>query len=132
MSRQLSNYIMYLVFKCGVKLTNHSQIEHDRTRGKIETWPLARLCEEEAVTKLREKIKAEIIDSSVLCQAHQVALELMSIDGETQPWDLITKVWSEMLYYTVPRCGAAFHYVHLATGGEFATHVLLLMKFLGA
>jgi hypothetical protein len=133
MSRQLSNYIMYLVFKCGVMLTNHSQIEHDRTRGKIgSTLPKARLGEKEAITKLTEKIIAGIDDCPVLHQAHKVASELMTINDETQRWGVITSVWSEMLYYTVPRCGAAFHYVHLATGGEFATHVLLLMKFLGA
>ncbi|KAG2571167.1 hypothetical protein PVAP13_7KG022900 [Panicum virgatum] len=132
MSRELSSYIMYLVFKCGVMLTNESQLEHDRTRGNIgSTLPQAKLCEKEAVMELRQRI-AGIEDRSPVHHAHKVALELMSIDDETQRWGLITSVWSEMLYYTVPRCGAAFHYMHLATGGEFATHVLLLMKFLGA
>jgi hypothetical protein len=55
----------------------------------------------------------------------------MSIDDEAARWDLISEVWLEMLFYTAPRCGAAFHYEHLSTGGEFISHVLLLMHHLG-
>jgi hypothetical protein len=59
-----------------------------------------------------------------------VAQDLLNIE-KGERWHLIAGVWSEMLFYAAPRCGAAFHYKHLSTGGELATHVLLLMKFLG-
>jgi hypothetical protein len=34
-SRKLSNYVMYLVFKCGVMLTSNSQLVHDSVHGEI-------------------------------------------------------------------------------------------------
>ncbi|OEL25199.1 hypothetical protein BAE44_0013782 [Dichanthelium oligosanthes] len=75
---------------------------------------------------------AQDLYSPVAPRACEVAqLELISIRDNTERWDLIASVWSEMLFYTAPRCGAAFHYEHLSTGGEFITHALLLMKFLG-
>jgi hypothetical protein len=73
----------------------------------------------------------EALDTPVLPRARKVANALISIKDETERWDLIASVWTEMLFYTAPRCGAAFHYEHLSTGGEFATHVLLLMRSLG-
>jgi hypothetical protein len=57
--------------------------------------------------------------------------ELIRISDETERWELIASVWAEMVYYTAPRCGAAFHYEHLSTGGEFITHLLVLMYILG-
>ena len=67
----------------------------------------------------------------MLPRAAALAQELMSIGDEAARWELIAAVWAEMLYYTAPRCGGDFHYEHLNTGGEFVTHVLLLMYYLG-
>uniref|UniRef100_A0ACD5ZHQ0 Uncharacterized protein n=1 Tax=Avena sativa TaxID=4498 RepID=A0ACD5ZHQ0_AVESA len=72
----------------------------------------------------------DTIRSRVLPRACEVAKELISIDKEVA-WDLIADVWLEMLYYVAPRCGGEFHHDHLSTGGEFITHVLLLMHELG-
>ncbi|KAF8741154.1 hypothetical protein HU200_013635 [Digitaria exilis] len=133
MSRQLSNYIMYLVFKCRVMLTDHSQLVHDKTHDEIEALigKDSLLREEDAIDKLQNNSRSDLCASSVLHQARELAQELNRINYETERWGLITSVWAEMLYYTAPRCGGAFHYEHLATGGEFVTHVLLLMNFLG-
>ncbi|CAN6180650.1 unnamed protein product [Urochloa humidicola] len=134
MSRVLSDYVMYLVFKCGVMLTTNAQLEHDRTRDQIEQifgWDNP--CVEDVVMKLFHQRTGGWIEgySPVLVRAREVARELMMIDDETERWGLIMSVWLEMLCYTAPRCVGAFHYEHLATGGEFVTHVLLLMYFLG-
>ncbi|CAL5059451.1 unnamed protein product [Urochloa decumbens] len=225
MSRELSNYITYLVFKCSVMLTTSSQLVHEKVHGEIrelllpEPWwrhrQVVTLGEKDAVMRLFKPKKKEELDltddeglanrykyneeqlestdeevtdlqrhdstvieiqkleelsadeqdstvieieklaeladnnaagshiqkllqsteealySPVLFRAREVAKELISINDETERWDLIASVWLEMLYYTVPRCGGDFHYEHLATGGEFATHVLLLMRNLG-
>ncbi|GJN25209.1 hypothetical protein PR202_gb13008 [Eleusine coracana subsp. coracana] len=59
-SRELSNYIMYLVFKCGVMLTTNSQLVHDNTYEEIvEIFrPLSlRLSEKDIVMKLFEAKK---------------------------------------------------------------------------
>ncbi|RCV37135.1 hypothetical protein SETIT_8G039000v2 [Setaria italica] len=202
MSRELSNYIMYLVFKCGVMLTTYSHVEHDDTLYEIaKKLSLYRrqagvnpgdhkdpvitklLLSEETIKMEREESKEQVETSKVehegesskeeerdeivqldheesanddnndaaaedhmkkLCQsaealysspvlprAREVAQELISIKDEAERWDLIAAVWAEMLYYTAPRCGAAFHAEHLAKGGEFATHVFVLMYLLG-
>uniref|UniRef100_A0A0E0MP73 DUF4220 domain-containing protein n=1 Tax=Oryza punctata TaxID=4537 RepID=A0A0E0MP73_ORYPU len=178
MSRQLSNYIMYLVFNCGVMLTNKSQIVHDKARHEITEYILSssagdhqqaagnRPDEKDAVVKLfeacnnindQEKQQAAVVldvndqqaGSSptpkleflrraeaalyypAVPHACKVAKVLIGINGEPQRWGLIADVWEEMLYYIAPRCGAAFHYEHLSTGGEFVTHILYLMRLLG-
>jgi hypothetical protein len=184
MSRELSNYIMYLLFKCNVIVTTNSQHVHEKVHGEIEKVlgpNQVTLGEEAAVMKLlgtnttAEEEKqtdstletqkheelgneqqgpapmtdkdgnatnnshiqklvrstVEALDTPVLPRARKVANALISIKDETKRWDLIASVWTEMLFYTAPRCGASFHYEHLSTGGEFATNVLLLMRSLG-
>ncbi|KAL6629465.1 hypothetical protein ACP70R_029230 [Stipagrostis hirtigluma subsp. patula] len=171
-SRELSNYIMYLVFKCNVMLTSNCRLIHDNAHSEIRSilsdqeGHHVNLGEKDAFMKIlkskkeeerqdhstaeiqkREELasndnaadnhveklrqSAKDLYSPVLPRACEVAQELISINHETDRWRLIAAVWLEMLYYTAPRCGAAFHYEHLTTGGEFATHVLVLMRSLG-
>uniref|UniRef100_J3NA84 DUF4220 domain-containing protein n=1 Tax=Oryza brachyantha TaxID=4533 RepID=J3NA84_ORYBR len=197
-SRELSNYIMYLVFKCNVMLTPTSQVLHDEVRSMIGPGLYRRLHhrgekdidvmelfsqeinkkmeqegskvevqepeepqdevqieheEDEIIIQTDVQESANIIQNDALAaeptnklhpssqvryspklllsSAIDVAKELISINNEAERWELIAAVWAEMIYYTAPRCGAAFHCDHLCTGGEFITHVLLLMYFLG-
>ncbi|KAM3364283.1 hypothetical protein ACQJBY_014561 [Aegilops geniculata] len=198
-SRELSNYIMYLIFKCGVALTANIQVVLEKTHDKVRTrciFPRRRqkkITDEDAVRNIIEAMEKE--DSAVvgirkveetvnekedsavveirkveetvnepedstvieilmveeqanqkeeqvndnnaaalpqiLPRAYKVARELISINDESERWELIASVWTEMLFYIAPRCRASFHYEHLSTGGEFVTDVLLLMYFLG-
>uniref|UniRef100_M8BI14 Uncharacterized protein n=1 Tax=Aegilops tauschii TaxID=37682 RepID=M8BI14_AEGTA len=169
LSRELSNYILYLVFKCGVMLTSSSELGHNKVY--VEMKNVLRLQQpqmvnprEEAIMKVFEGVEdkqphstvneeqeqpvdtddttsgqikkllesmADAIYFPILPHATKVAKELMGINDEGERWDLITAVWSDMLYYIAPRCGCTFHYQHLSTGGEFITHVLHLMHSLG-
>uniref|UniRef100_A0A0D9XTX7 DUF4220 domain-containing protein n=1 Tax=Leersia perrieri TaxID=77586 RepID=A0A0D9XTX7_9ORYZ len=161
MSIELSHYIMYLVFKCGVMLTSNSRFVHHKVHfeiiGILSTH--VNLKEEEALHEVygacmdREQVSRmtpnsdinvsselqkllqstmEALYSPVLPRACAVAQELIQITtGEADRWNLISDMWLEMLFYIAPRCGGAFHYEHLSTGGEFITHVLLLMRLLG-
>ncbi|KAG2611307.1 uncharacterized protein LOC120703371 [Panicum virgatum] len=188
MSRELSQYVMYLVFKCGVMLTTNSELVHDKAEEEIADILLYcrkhDLGEKDAVMRLfqgkekqqldysKDEIRnkqheeseekqdtdeiqmereespnipsgsssnhmkkleqsVQALESPVLPRARAVAQELISIKDEAERWDLIAAVWAEKLYYTAARCGGGFHYEHLSTGGEFATHVLVLMYLLG-
>lgn len=200
MSIELSNYMMYLVFKCSVMLTTYSRVLHEETQDEIanivsrsqrqvanpgdhkdaviaklllseeirtnyeepkeqveinkaeheeeskeEQDEIVQLEHEESANNDNNKAaaedhmkklcqSAEALYSSerhVLPRAREVAQQLISIKDEAKRWDLIAAVWAEMLYYTAPRCGAAFHSKHLAKGGEFVTHVFVLMYLLG-
>ncbi|XP_071681759.1 uncharacterized protein [Lolium perenne] len=134
MSKEISNYVMYLVFKCGVMITNTTELQHDNALKVMEAN--RGLGAEGAINKvfqanklLKRTSKSHV--QPLLPHACKVAQELIDIPGEANRWDLITAVWLEMLFYIAPRCGGSFHSEHLATGGEFITHVLLLMHFLG-
>jgi hypothetical protein len=155
MSRELSNYIMYLVFKCGAMLTTNTELKHNITRESIERIFGVRnsVLEKEAVMLVFEfhqglhrrsygashgdsqpEAQMQLLENtmkSVLPRAYGVAQELIDIHKEAACWDLVAAVWVEILYYIAPRCGGAFHSQHLASGGEFITHVLLLMQLLG-
>uniref|UniRef100_K3ZLP9 DUF4220 domain-containing protein n=1 Tax=Setaria italica TaxID=4555 RepID=K3ZLP9_SETIT len=146
MSRELSLYIMYLVFKCDVMLTSISRLAHEQAHEELKEIisgrqsPQGNLDEKEAIMEVIEAMKKEeqqkgsmlkeVIYTPVLSRVYAVARELMAIDDEASRWDLISEVWLEVLFYTAPRCGAAFHYEHLSTGGEFISHVLHLMRLL--
>jgi len=148
-SRELSQYIMYLVFKCDVLLTSNSRYLHYRaverlTKILLDQSATDNIDEKKAAIKVFDAMKEgqmqplvlqspekEALYSLVLHRAHAVAQELTDIDDEADRWHLISEVWLEMLFYTAPRCGPDFHYEHLSTGGEFISHVLLLMRSLG-
>ncbi|KAJ1276559.1 hypothetical protein BS78_05G223200 [Paspalum vaginatum] len=165
MSRQLSHYIMYLVFKCDVMLATTSRYIHqdaheeltkllshqrysriivdekkaviqvfegmERNKGK-ENEISANKDDETASSWIQELHRTtEAALGSVMHRAYEVAQELINIGKEDKQWDLISDMWLEMLFYTAPLCGAAFHYEHLNAGGEFITHVLLIMRHLG-
>jgi hypothetical protein len=92
-------------------LTTNAQLEHDKTRDQIEQQfgrdnPGA----EEAVTKLfRQSTTRGHHHTTALTLARDVAQELMSIRDEGKRWGVIASVWSEMLFYTAPRCVGASH-----------------------
>lgn len=189
-SRELSNYIMYLVFKRDVMLTIKSRAVHDTIAWaeirQVLPWPSqVNRSNKDATMKLfgediqieneeleeqqqqeqdltdgvqkqdstdneihqqvahpEEPVDAndllktlnesnQSLKAPVLPQARAVAGELISIKDEAARWNLIAMVWAEMLYYIAPRCGGGFHYDRLSKGGEFATHVLVLMYHLG-
>lgn len=129
-------------------LTSKSQIVHDKAQVEITKY-ISSLAAGQGnnpdekvavVTKLLleggnnndellQRAKAALY-YPVVPHAQKVAKELININDEAHRWGLIADVWVEMLYYTAPRCGAAFHYEHLSTGGEFVTHILFLIQIL--
>lgn len=156
-SRELSNYIMYLVFMCGVMPTGSSKLVALTPHVEIKKALEGRGClgTREAIMMVlqsnREKQQSvdtddmgsqpvtqvqllqnniKAIGSPVVPRACTIADELNGMPRDDR-WDLIAEVWLEMLFYIAPRCGGAFHAKHLSTGGEFVTHVLMLMRLLG-
>uniref|UniRef100_A0A803ND95 DUF4220 domain-containing protein n=2 Tax=Chenopodium quinoa TaxID=63459 RepID=A0A803ND95_CHEQI len=66
---------------------------------------------------------------SVLFDACRLATELLSKKG--QAWEIISQVWVEILAYAACHCRGTHHAQQLRKGGEFLTHVWLLMAHLG-
>ncbi|KAL0370930.1 UNVERIFIED_CONTAM: hypothetical protein Sangu_0411100 [Sesamum angustifolium] len=50
---------------------------------------------------------------------------------EEDRWEIISKVWVEMLAHSATHCGGSHHARQLRKGGELLTHVWLLMAHLG-
>ena len=69
---------------------------------------------------------------SVLFEACRLVRKLKSLEMELEEkWEMISRVWVEMLCYAASHCGWAQHAQQLRRGGELLTHVCLLMSHLG-
>ncbi|XP_022728718.1 uncharacterized protein LOC111284266 [Durio zibethinus] len=72
---------------------------------------------------------------SVLLDACRLAKALQSLEEKRQSnteekWDLVSRVWVEMLAYAASQCRLNRHAQQLRRGGELLTHVWLLMAHL--
>ncbi|KAF3333241.1 hypothetical protein FCM35_KLT00932 [Carex littledalei] len=67
---------------------------------------------------------------SVLFDACRLANEL-NLLPENERWDLISRVWVEMLCYAAIHCKTHHHVKRLNQGGEPLTHLWLLMAHMG-
>ncbi|KAG5242372.1 F-box protein [Salix suchowensis] len=76
-----------------------------------------------------EKYSA-LLDGCMLGLSLQ-SLETVNGRSDEKKWEMISKVWVEMLMYAATHCGWKQHADALARGGELLTHVCLLMAHLG-
>lgn len=67
---------------------------------------------------------------SVLFDGCRLAKSLQRLNTQKK-WELISKVWVEMLCYAANKCRWTDHVELLSPGGELLTHVSLLMAHLG-
>lgn len=150
-SKDLSNYIMYLVAKCSVMVDSNGYIVIDRSvkevlGSKINSLReegiipadvpdfLNELHQEGFIQKLREGDREYGSQFMIVYQssrapstARRVCVELLKIPEARARWELIAAVWTEILCYMALNCGAAFHAKHLTTGGEFLTQAKILL-----
>jgi hypothetical protein len=139
-SRELSNYVMYLCAEHGIMsgndghilLENFQEFIRDSLRSYRES-----LDESVVIKYITSKIRhiadehwqpRHLVDvEPVLILALQLAEELLMIKEAGDRWGVIINVWMEMLSFMAFHCGADFHIKNLSTGGEFITHVKVLI-----
>uniref|UniRef100_A0A0D9XUU5 DUF4220 domain-containing protein n=1 Tax=Leersia perrieri TaxID=77586 RepID=A0A0D9XUU5_9ORYZ len=135
LSSELSDYAMYLIVKCQTMLGSKYELDKFnfwRTvtmrftpRGKVDR------------SAFIQNILTCSIDCDVFVRACCVSRELLKMEVEPAAsagrgrWELITVVWTEMLCYIAKNCGTSFHTKQLCAGGEFVTHVKMLLFVLG-
>ncbi|CAN6855658.1 unnamed protein product [Brassica oleracea] len=104
----------------------------------------------EAILSVTAPAKAEPIDvkgdrsKSVLFDGSMLAKELKGLKelpelkdglkkakGEAYMWEVVNKVWAELLCYAATKCGAIEHAAQLSKGGELISFVWLLMAHFG-
>ncbi|KAF7843595.1 Disease resistance protein [Senna tora] len=147
-SMQLSNYMLYLLEMCPFMLPNG--IGKTRLRDTcaeatefFEEFGPIRGGTKEACTMLSQ-VCTDIPPSdvkgdgckSVLFDACRLGKELEALENEEgwdsrRMWELICRVWIEMLSYAASQCRWSYHAEQLTGGGELLTHVWLLMAHLG-
>ncbi|QHO22440.1 uncharacterized protein DS421_12g355280 [Arachis hypogaea] len=75
-----------------------------------------------------EQLRVEKTGKSLLHEGCRLASQ---IEDQRVSWEVICNVWIEMLTYAASQCEWEAHAQQLRRGGEFLTHVCLLMAELG-
>jgi hypothetical protein len=83
--------------------------------------------------EIEEQGKGEM---SALLDGCMLAVSLQSLErrdgwSNDEKWEMISRVWVDMVMYAASHCGWKQHIHALARGGELLTHVCLLMAHLG-
>ncbi|KAK3432885.1 hypothetical protein EUGRSUZ_D00393 [Eucalyptus grandis] len=53
------------------------------------------------------------------------------VKGEGRIWKVLADFWADMMLYVAPSNDTAAHAKYLTTGGEFVTHVWVLVSHTG-
>ncbi|KAJ1258961.1 hypothetical protein BS78_10G116300 [Paspalum vaginatum] len=133
-SVDLSRYVMYLVAKRNVMSGSNGHFELGKARRTVRRvlrGPHARPdLDERGLLKFVFDPASQVTEPC-FARARAIAGYLLRITTPFRRWELISTLWLEMLCYLAPNCGAPFHAKHLSTGGEFVTHVRILIIMLG-
>ncbi|GAB2240170.1 hypothetical protein Droror1_Dr00020688 [Drosera rotundifolia] len=76
---------------------------------------------------------ADILDggTKALRNSALLANELIDEHSGRQRWKMLADFWADLLVYLAPSDNAKAHAEHLATGGEFITHIWALLTHAG-
>ncbi|XP_058770169.1 uncharacterized protein LOC131643851 [Vicia villosa] len=146
-SQLVSNYMLYLLVICPFLLPNGiGQIRFEDTCAEVDELLKERkyMKKRSEVCKMILRVDTTISPSevkgdrskSVLFDACRLAKSLQSLETEENwskesKWEMISNVWVEMLCHAASQCRGLNHAKQLSQGGEFLTHVWLLMAHLG-
>ncbi|KAH7852798.1 hypothetical protein Vadar_029317 [Vaccinium darrowii] len=146
--KSLSDHMLYLLVLCPFMLPKGiGEIRYRDTCEEVKrvishtprrdgaTYSRAQVCQSllEGFTRCPGEGN-ENESTSVLFDGCKLARSLQSLqelETDDYKWDVITEVWIEILCYAASNCDWKFHIQELSRGGEFLTHVSLLMVHLG-
>ncbi|KAK9724099.1 hypothetical protein RND81_05G048100 [Saponaria officinalis] len=152
-SKALSDYMVYLLVMKPLMISNIAGISDLRLRdteaealrfirgampdlndsGSIFTQ-LDMLCQRMMsvlITDVRPKDVKGTRSKSVLFEACRLAYRLLNLPKEVNRWEVMSRVWVELLCYAACHCRPTNHVQQLSRGGELITVVWLLMTHLG-
>ncbi|KAJ6389118.1 hypothetical protein OIU77_027462 [Salix suchowensis] len=116
-SKLLSDYMMYLLIMQPTMMAAVAGI------GKIRFRDTCAEAERVAPVDVKgDRSKSVLFDASKLAKLLQ---------GQEKKWELLSKVWVELLSYAAGHCRAYAHAQQVSKGGELITFVWLLMAHLG-
>lgn len=136
-SKDISDYMMYILVMCPFVLsTGNAILSFENTcawvRNFFEEKKLTKLPKAEACAMLiseyetsSDKVDNYLLTESLLSLAVILANKLSPMDGK---WEILSKFWMENLAYVSTLCQGNNHAQQLRKGGEFLTHVWLLIQ----
>ncbi|PON38905.1 hypothetical protein PanWU01x14_308800, partial [Parasponia andersonii] len=141
-SKLLSDYMMYLAVDCPFMLPNGIvQIRFQDTCSEVSEFfdERGHKKDPKEAREMLMKVNTDVPPSevkgdrskSVLFEACVLAKDLKTYLPEIERrWDVISRVWVEILSYAANQCRWSHHGQQLRRGGELLTHVWLLMAHL--
>ncbi|KAI4381027.1 hypothetical protein MLD38_007145 [Melastoma candidum] len=117
---------------CGCVITKLKSVW--KQYGKTDEYKVRDACNElrdRLNTKLNMTIVKEDKSKFVLFHGCLLASQLEELNDQEMKWEVIGMVWVELLAYAAAKCKANYHCQQLRRGGEFLTHVWLLMAHYG-
>ncbi|KAL7613733.1 hypothetical protein Lser_V15G04830 [Lactuca serriola] len=143
-SKNISDYLLYLLVSypvmlpIGIGMIRYRDTCAEAMRFFKEKGPTF-ATKSEACRKMLEVDCLEVLPSTVkgdrcksaLFDGCRLALTLRSEMERDKMWKVVSQVWIEILAYAATHCRGFHHEQQLRKGGEFLTHVWLLMAHLG-
>uniref|UniRef100_A0A0E0J037 DUF4220 domain-containing protein n=1 Tax=Oryza nivara TaxID=4536 RepID=A0A0E0J037_ORYNI len=130
MNLEMSNYVLYLIAKCGVNGGSNGQFELGKLRRDIKKVLSHERFSHGSLNK-GDLIFYAYEGHGFFSSRAAVAAKQLGKVSNRERWELIATVWVEMLCYLAANCETGFHIKNLTTGGEFITHVRILQIILG-
>ncbi|KAJ0654638.1 hypothetical protein HanPSC8_Chr14g0595501 [Helianthus annuus] len=141
-SKHISDYLLYLLVSypvmlpVGIGMIRYRDTCAEAMRFFKEKGPITEKVE--ACVKLLEVDSLEVLPSKVkgdrcksaLFDGCRLALTLKKMEMERM-WTVTSQVWIEIMAHAATHCRGFHHEQQLRKGGEFLTHVWLLMAHLG-
>ncbi|KAM3749637.1 hypothetical protein ACB098_05G201400 [Castanea mollissima] len=136
-SKDISDYMMYIPVMCPFVLpTRNAILSSENTCSSVEDFflekKLPRLPKANSCARLISEYVASsnevdryLLKDSLLPLAVLLANKLSQMDGK---WEILNKFWVENLSYVATLCQGNNHAQLLRKGGEFLTHVWLLIE----
>ncbi|KAK7287084.1 hypothetical protein RIF29_00113 [Crotalaria pallida] len=132
-SKLLSDYMMYLLVLQSdmIFVRGFTRIKEILYELEVEVKPYF-IKEEDEVEACKKFVTEhakdkDIIFNSFWTKALKLANELEKISVK---WEIISRVWVELLSLAARECGSLIHFQHLSEGGELISLVWLLMDHL--
>nr|XP_023906205.1 uncharacterized protein LOC112017963 [Quercus suber] len=136
-SKDVSDYMMYILVMCPFVLsTGNAIVCFENTCESIKNFfqekKLPRLPKANACAMLiseyeasSDRVDVYLLTDSLCPIAVLLAKKLNQMDGK---WEILSKFWVENLAYVATLCRGNNHAQQLRKGGEFLTHVWLLIE----
>ncbi|KAI8025804.1 hypothetical protein LOK49_LG02G01130 [Camellia lanceoleosa] len=129
-TKTLSYYMMYLLFMCRYSLpfcNNNAKVLQAYNR--VKKFFEARESASSKVEPYKLLLQRELdSDNMTINNIHKLVRSLMDKENK---WKIMSNVWVEMLCYAANQCPVKNHVQELRQGGQFVTHVWLLLMHFG-